>query len=56
MKILVAHDFYKQAGGEDRCFAAEVAMLEANGHEVIQFCIHNDAIVGSPGTELEFAL
>ncbi len=44
MKILVAHNFYKQAGGEDQCVAAEVAMLKAHGHQVTQYCISNDAI------------
>ncbi len=44
MKVLVAHNFYQQPGGEDPCFAAEVAMLQDNGHEVIQYCLHNDAI------------
>src|SRR4051794_33930188 len=46
MKILAVHNFYKEPGGEDRCLAAEVAMLEARGHEVIQYCVRNDAIDG----------
>ena len=46
MKILVVHNYYQQPGGEDRCLEAEVAMLEANGHEVIQYCADNDAIDG----------
>lgn len=44
MKILVAHNFYKQPGGEDQCVAAEIALLRAYGHEVEQFFLHNDAI------------
>jgi hypothetical protein len=44
MDILVAHNFYKQPGGEDQCVAAEVAMLEAHGHNVIQSCRHNDSM------------
>ena len=44
MKIVVAHNFYQQAGGEDQCVAAEVAMLRDHGHEVIQYLQHNDAI------------
>ena len=44
MNILVAHNFYKQPGGEDQCVAAEVAMLKANGHSVIQYSLHNDAV------------
>src|SRR5262245_32370489 len=44
MKILIAHNYYKQPGGEDACVAAEVAMLESHGHEVVQYHLHNDAI------------
>src|SRR5438128_10430684 len=44
MKILVVHNFYKQSGGEDQCVAAEVDMLRAHGHEVIQYCVRNDSI------------
>src|SRR5437773_765730 len=44
MKILVVHNYYKQAGGEDQCVAAEVEMLQAHGHEVTQYVLHNDAI------------
>src|SRR6266540_3109567 len=48
MNILVAHNFYQQPGGEDQCVAAEVAMLRAHGHEVIQYCLHNDTIDAMP--------
>jgi glycosyltransferase involved in cell wall biosynthesis len=44
MKILVAHNFYKQPGGEDQCVAAEVAMLRAHGHEVTQYYLRNESI------------
>jgi glycosyltransferase involved in cell wall biosynthesis len=46
MKILVGHNRYKQPGGEDQCVAAEVAMLQANGHEVIPYFVTNDSIDG----------
>jgi glycosyltransferase involved in cell wall biosynthesis len=46
MKIVVAHNFYKLAGGEDQCVAAEVAMLRAYGHEVTEYYLHNDSIDG----------
>lgn len=42
--ILVAHNFYQQAGGEDQVFAAEAALLERHGHEVVRFTEHNDRI------------
>lgn len=44
MKILLAHNQYQQAGGEDQSVSAELAMLESYGHEVIQYRVHNDAI------------
>jgi glycosyltransferase involved in cell wall biosynthesis len=44
MEILIAHNFYKNAGGENACVAAELAMLQAHGHRVTQYCVSNDAI------------
>ncbi len=44
MKILVAHNFYQQPGGEDQCVADEIAMLRMNGHEVIEYSLHNDSV------------
>jgi glycosyltransferase involved in cell wall biosynthesis len=44
MRIFIAHNFYQQAGGEDQCVAAEIAMLRVHGHEVTQYCLHNDEI------------
>lgn len=44
MKFLLAHNQYQQPGGEDQSVAAEIAMLEAFGHQVIQYRVHNDSI------------
>src|SRR5260370_14831035 len=44
MDILVAHNFYKQPGGEDHCMTAEVALLKAHGHNVSQYCLDNDSL------------
>lgn len=44
MKVLRVHNYYQQPGGEDQCFAAEIALLEANGHRVVRYTAHNDAI------------
>jgi glycosyltransferase involved in cell wall biosynthesis len=52
MKILVAHNFYKQPGGEDQSVTAEVAMLRAHGHEVTQYDLHNKSIDAIGGLEL----
>jgi glycosyltransferase involved in cell wall biosynthesis len=44
MKVVVAHNFYQQPGGEDQVFADYCWLLESNGHEVIRFTVHNDAL------------
>ena len=44
MKIVVAHNFYQQAGGEDVVFHAEVDLLREFGHEVVLFQVHNDSV------------
>jgi glycosyltransferase involved in cell wall biosynthesis len=47
MKILVAHNRYQQAGGEDTVVAEEVRMLQQRGHSVHQYTVDNDAIAGA---------
>jgi glycosyltransferase involved in cell wall biosynthesis len=42
--ILSVHNHYQQAGGEDRVFASETALLETNGHTVLRHEDHNDRI------------
>lgn len=37
MRILYAHNFYRQAGGEDETFADEIRLMRARGHEVSSF-------------------
>ena len=44
MKILLAHNFYQQPGGEDRCFAAEADLLRDRGHEVVCYTQDNKTI------------
>lgn len=44
MRVLVAHNFYQQPGGEDQVFAAECRMLEQHGHEVIRHSVTNDNV------------
>jgi glycosyltransferase involved in cell wall biosynthesis len=46
LRILVAHNFYQQPGGEDGVFDVETAMLESRGHEVHRFVVHNDQVEG----------
>lgn len=44
MRILIAHNSYKQAGGEDTVFANETALLRRAGHDVETLAVSNDAI------------
>jgi len=44
MRILQVHNFYRQAGGEDRVVAAERALLSGHGHQVFQYTVHNDGL------------
>jgi glycosyltransferase involved in cell wall biosynthesis len=44
MKILVAHNFYQQRGGEDSVMEAEKSLLLSAGHQVVEFFRHNDEI------------
>ncbi len=46
MKILLAHNFYQQPGGEDQVFADEAGLLESRGHQVLRYTLHNDSITG----------
>lgn len=42
MKVLVAHNFYQQPGGEDTVFTAETDLLRRHGHEVVEYTESND--------------
>lgn len=44
MKILLAHNFYLQAGGEDTAFISETALLRDHGHRVVEYTDHNRRI------------
>jgi glycosyltransferase involved in cell wall biosynthesis len=44
MKLLLCHNHYQQAGGEDEVFASESALLESFGHHVVRYAVHNDRI------------
>src|SRR5262245_713951 len=55
MKILIAHNYYQQPGGEDEVFASESALLEEQGHEVIRYITRNDRLQGMGRIELATA-
>src|SRR3954470_8494993 len=44
MRILLAHNFYQQAGGEDAVFYAEAALLEQHGLAPLRYVMHNHQI------------
>ena len=46
MRVLIAHNSYRHIGGEDVVVAAERALLERNGHEVVTFTASNHAVTG----------
>lgn len=46
MRLLLCHNYYKLAGGEDRCFEDESALLKSMGHNVVCYTKRNDHITG----------
>jgi glycosyltransferase involved in cell wall biosynthesis len=44
MKIMVVHNKYREAGGEDGVFSSEAALLEARDHRVLRYVVHNDQV------------
>ena len=46
MNILIVHNCYQLAGGEDAVVQSEAKLLESHGHEVLVLEVHNDSIVG----------
>jgi glycosyltransferase involved in cell wall biosynthesis len=44
MKVMVVHNRYQEAGGEDRVFLTETALLEDHGHRVLRYSVHNDQV------------
>jgi len=48
MKLLIVHNAYQQRGGEDGVVEAEVALLRAHGHRVVEYRRSNDDLVAMP--------
>ncbi len=48
MKVLLAHNFYQQPGGEDQVFAQERRLLEDYGHQVVTYTRSNHELAASP--------
>jgi glycosyltransferase involved in cell wall biosynthesis len=49
VKVLLLHNRYQYAGGEDSVVQAEKALLETQGHQVLLIEVSNDDIVGIKG-------
>jgi len=47
LRILILHNRYQHAGGEDQVVEAERRLLESEGHAVTLFEAHNDQIIGA---------
>jgi len=47
LNILIAHNFYKQRGGEDVIFESESKLLEDHGHNIYRYAISNKDINGT---------
>lgn len=43
-KIIAVHNYYQLPGGEDQVFASETALLESQGHEVLQYVYRNEQV------------
>lgn len=46
MKVLLVHNRYQHAGGEDAAFEAERSLLASRGHDVESFIVSNDTVGG----------
>jgi glycosyltransferase involved in cell wall biosynthesis len=47
MRVLIVHNYYQQAGGEDSVVANERTMLESYGHKTHLWSVSNDVIAGT---------
>ena len=57
MRILLAHNYYRDPGGEDDVFASERALLASRGHSVSEYVRRNDEIAEySVGSKLMLPL
>jgi glycosyltransferase involved in cell wall biosynthesis len=47
--VVVVHNYYQQAGGEDAVFQAETSLLTDHGHQIVPYTVHNDRIGRTAG-------
>src|SRR5215211_6647832 len=48
MKIILAHNYYLQSGGEDTVFESDRELLRNYGHDVIEYVDNNRQIASMP--------
>ncbi len=46
MRCLIVHNYYQNRGGEDCVFEAESRLLSSGGHDVRNYTLHNDSLIG----------
>ncbi|MVM37181.1 glycosyltransferase [Spirosoma sp. HMF3257] len=56
MRVLLIHNFYQQAGGEDTVFQQEIALLRENGVEVETLTFTNENFDGTLARKLSSAM
>ena len=56
MKILMVHNRYQQAGGEDKIALDEQALLAKNGHDVHLLLVDNRDLADGVFTKIKIAL
>lgn len=56
MKILLLHNYYQQAGGEDGVLVAEAKLLARHGHSVQLCCVDNKDLPGGLSGKINTAL
>ncbi len=44
LRIIVAHSYYQQPGGEDQVFDDEANLLQSRGHHVFRYTLHNNSV------------
>lgn len=54
MRVLVVHNYYVHAGGEDTVFHRESELLRQHGHTVIEYVDHNDRIANISRASVAF--
>jgi len=48
-KVLLVHNYYQQAGGEDQVYADERELLKSHGHQVSELTVDNAEIAAATG-------